>query len=75
MFNNRQPNVGSQRPPQDKYERFEVWLKENGAQFDLVSHFIGISPALACKLSGFFSRQATDSIAWSWIFIAGTAGV
>jgi hypothetical protein len=43
MFNNRQPNVGSQRPLQDKYERFKAWLKENGAQLDLVSHFIGIS--------------------------------
>jgi len=21
----------------DKYERFEAWLKENGAQFDMVS--------------------------------------
>mmetsp|Transcript_64335 Transcript_64335/g.96980 ORF Transcript_64335/g.96980 Transcript_64335/m.96980 type:complete len:564 (+) Transcript_64335:131-1822(+) len=36
MYNNRQQNVGSQRPPQDKYERFEAWLKDNGAQFDLL---------------------------------------
>ena len=42
MYSSRQVNIniGSQRPPQDKYERFEAWLKDNGAQFDLVSrHF------------------------------------
>ena len=35
----RQPKVNASlaRPTQDKYERFEVWLRENGAQFDLVS--------------------------------------
>lgn len=34
----RQPkvNAGLARPTQDKYERFEVWLRENGAQFDLL---------------------------------------
>ena len=38
--NNNNNLVGSnQRLPRDKYERFEVWLKENGAQFNLVSFF------------------------------------
>ena len=27
---------GQARPSQDKYDRFEAWLRENGAQFDLV---------------------------------------
>ena len=31
----QQSNVGLS--PLDKYQRFESWLKENGAQFDLVS--------------------------------------
>jgi hypothetical protein len=31
-------NVGLARPPQDKYDRFEAWLRKNGAQFDLVSY-------------------------------------
>jgi hypothetical protein len=26
-----------ERLSQDKYDRFEAWLRENGAQFDLVS--------------------------------------
>jgi hypothetical protein len=36
----RQSNAhaGSERPVQDKYDRFEAWLRENGAQFDLVSN-------------------------------------
>lgn len=35
----RQSNINpdSERPGQDKYDRFEAWLRENGAQFDLVS--------------------------------------
>jgi hypothetical protein len=32
----QQSNVGLSSPL-DKYQRFESWLKENGAQFDLVS--------------------------------------
>ncbi|MGK3744470.1 MAG: hypothetical protein ACI8RD_004637 [Bacillariaceae sp.] len=35
MQQRQQHNVN--QPPLDKYERFESWLKENGAQFDLVS--------------------------------------
>jgi hypothetical protein len=27
---------GLDGPPQDKYDRFEDWLRENGAQFDMV---------------------------------------
>lgn len=26
----------AERPGQDKYDRFELWLRENGAQFDMV---------------------------------------
>jgi hypothetical protein len=33
----RHHNIGLERPTQDKYDRFEAWLRENGAQFDLVS--------------------------------------
>ena len=32
-----------QRTSVDKYERFESWLRENGAQFDLVSYLFVIS--------------------------------
>ena len=28
--------VVPERPTQDKYELFEQWLRENGAQFDMV---------------------------------------
>lgn len=34
MQQRHQHNVN--RPPLDKYERFEYWLRENGAQFDLL---------------------------------------
>jgi len=34
MQQRHQHNVN--RPPLDKYERFEFWLRENGAQFDLL---------------------------------------
>eukprot|EP00429_Kryptoperidinium_foliaceum_P059998 CAMPEP_0176080270 /NCGR_PEP_ID=MMETSP0120_2-20121206/40150_1 /TAXON_ID=160619 /ORGANISM="Kryptoperidinium foliaceum, Strain CCMP 1326" /LENGTH=56 /DNA_ID=CAMNT_0017414033 /DNA_START=90 /DNA_END=257 /DNA_ORIENTATION=+ len=29
------PNV-LERPPQDKYDRFEQWLRENGAHFEML---------------------------------------
>jgi hypothetical protein len=29
-------HTGPERPSQDKYDRFEAWLRENGGQFDLV---------------------------------------
>ena len=29
-------NIVGYRPPLDKYERFEAWLRENGAVFDMV---------------------------------------
>lgn len=31
-----QSHPGPERPTQDKYDRFEAWLRENGAQFDMV---------------------------------------
>jgi hypothetical protein len=36
----RQTNhhAGSEKPLQDKYDRFEAWLRENGGNFDLVSN-------------------------------------
>jgi hypothetical protein len=36
----RQTNqhAGSEKPLQDKYDRFETWLRENGGNFDLVSN-------------------------------------
>jgi hypothetical protein len=30
-------NSATERQSLDKFERFEAWLRENGAQFDLVS--------------------------------------
>ena len=51
MYNNHQSNVGSQRPSQEKYDRFEAWLRENGAQFDLVSHYVDISTPRGLKVS------------------------
>lgn len=36
MYRSNNVAVGPGRPPQDKYERFEQWLKDNGAQFELV---------------------------------------
>jgi hypothetical protein len=33
---------GMERPILDKYDRFELWLRENGAQFDMVRrHSLG----------------------------------
>ena len=32
-----QPQQNNAGRSLDKYERFEAWLRENGAQFDLVS--------------------------------------
>jgi hypothetical protein len=40
MLYNRRPKhrpVVPERPTQDKYDRFEEWLRQNGAQFDCVS--------------------------------------
>mmetsp|Transcript_11999 Transcript_11999/g.19270 ORF Transcript_11999/g.19270 Transcript_11999/m.19270 type:complete len:577 (-) Transcript_11999:928-2658(-) len=31
-----EPRAGLERPPQNKYDRFEAWLRENGAQFELL---------------------------------------
>jgi hypothetical protein len=55
-------NVGSAKPPQDKYDRFEGWLKENGAQFDLVSYLKssrGILTHFARDLSTRHDRTTT----------------
>eukprot|EP00934_Nitzschia_sp_Nitz4_P008335 Nitzschia sp. Nitz4//scaffold47_size129522//117119//119009//NITZ4_003570-RA/size129522-snap-gene-0.190-mRNA-1//1//CDS//3329552857//8325//frame0 len=35
MFRNQTKNA-VERPSQDKYDRFEAWLRENGAQFELL---------------------------------------
>jgi len=35
MYTTQSKNV--ERPCMDKYDRFELWLRENGAQFDMVS--------------------------------------
>ena len=42
MYRQNSTNVhsGTERPSQDKFDRFEAWLKENGAQFDLVSRVV-----------------------------------
>ena len=50
MQQRHQHNVN--RPPLDKYERFEFWLRENGAQFDLVSF-----TSFAIFDLGFFSNR------------------
>lgn len=46
MYRQNSTNVhsGTERPSQDKFDRFESWLKENGAQFDLVSTVVIARP-------------------------------
>ena len=35
MYTTQSKNA--ERPCMDKYDRFELWLRENGAQFEMVS--------------------------------------
>jgi hypothetical protein len=37
MYSQSSNVVDTDRPSQDKFDRFEAWLRENGAQFDRVS--------------------------------------
>jgi hypothetical protein len=53
MQQRHQHNVN--RPPLDKYERFESWLRENGAQFDLVSFTSSL-----CSIWDFFSKRERE---------------
>ena len=48
----------------DKYDRFEAWLRENGAKFDLVSYLIVVVTAAGLDLflpsPHFSSPQSSD---------------
>jgi hypothetical protein len=50
---------------QDKYDRFEDWLRENGAQFDMV----GLRELVACCIGCSFR---TPIVAWSFALLVGT---
>ena len=56
----QQSNVGLS--PLDKYQRFESWLKENGAQFDLVSFDLALFEFILEKKGRGRERKGKEKI-------------
>jgi hypothetical protein len=55
-------NLG--RPSQDKYYRFEMWLRENGAHFERVSNVYRVPLVFTSKT--FFLIRFVFYVVFSW---------